>query len=143
VSSPSCRQDRCGHVRDGNDISARCASPPLESAVSVKRKSAPRAALEAVAAAPRPSCEIEDSQPVKHRRDQTPHAIAVVEGCQCVGRCADLRLMAAVDDVGDYEGEDGLDGRLSPQVFPERGACVDAGGGRCTCGCVHEDLLSN
>jgi hypothetical protein len=42
--------------------------------------------------------EVEDSQAVKHGRDQNPHAIAAVEGCQCVGRCADLRLMA-VDDV--------------------------------------------
>jgi len=55
------------------------------------------AALEAVAAAPQPSCpasarvvlrrpakphEIEDSQAVKHGRDQNPHAIAIVEGCK-------------------------------------------------------------
>jgi len=80
-----------------------------------KRKSAPRAALEAVAASA-PTVfsrirqvvlerrgephEMEDSQAVEHGRDQNPHAIAVVEGCPCVGRCADLRLRA-VDDVRD------------------------------------------
>src|SRR4029077_4376053 len=73
---------------------------------------------------------------------QNSHALAVVEGCQCVGGCADLRLMA-VDDVRDYEAEDGLDAGCSPQAFPERGGCVDAGGGGRACGCAHEDLLSN
>src|SRR6266853_4437262 len=63
---------------------------------------------------------IEDSQAVKYGRDQNPHAIAVVEACQCVGRCADLRLMV-VDDVRDYEAEDELDAGCPPQVFPERG----------------------
>src|SRR6266403_1271252 len=77
---------------------------------------------------PREPHDIEDSQTVKHGRDQNPHAIAVVEGCQCVGRCADLRLMA-VDDVRDYEAEDRLDAGRPPQAFPERGGCVDAGGG--------------
>ncbi len=121
-----------------------------------KRKSAPRAALEAVAAPRQPSCPasarrperplephgIEDSQAVKYGRDQNPHAIAVVEVCQCVGRCADLRLMV-VDDVRDYEAEDGLDAGCPPQAFPERGGCVDAGGGGRACGCAHEDLHSN
>src|SRR6266853_3322563 len=90
---------------------------------------------------PREPHEIEDSQAVKHGRDQNPHAVAVVEGCQCVGRCADLRLMA-VDDVRDYEAEDRLDAGCPPQAFPERGGCVDAGGGSRACGCAHEDLLS-
>src|SRR6266850_240773 len=91
---------------------------------------------------PREPQEIEDSQAVKHGRDQNPHAIAVIEGCQCVGRCADLRLMA-VDDVRDYETEEGLDAGCPPQAFPERGSKVDTGGGGRACGCAHEDLLSN
>ena len=33
----------------------------------------------------------------------------------------------AVDDVRDYEAEDGLDAGCPPQAFPERGGCVDAG----------------
>ena len=45
---------------------------------------------------------VKDSQAVKHGRDQNLHAIAVAEGCQCVGRCADLWLMA-VDHVRDYK----------------------------------------
>jgi hypothetical protein len=70
---------------------------------------------------PREPHEIEDSQAVQYGRDQNPHAIAVVEGCQRVGRRADLRLMA-VDDVRDYEAEDGLDAGSPPQAFPERSA---------------------
>ena len=62
---------------------------------------------------------IEDSQAVKCGRDQNPHAIAVVEVCQCFGRCADPRLMV-VDDVRDYQAEDGLDADCPPQAFPER-----------------------
>jgi hypothetical protein len=42
---------------------------------------------------------IEDSQAEKYGRDQNPHAIAVVEVCQCVGRCADLRLMVVVANI--------------------------------------------
>src|SRR5258707_7958412 len=83
------------------------------------------------------SHEIKDSQAVKHGRDQNPHAIAVVEGCRCVGRCADLRLMA-VDDVRDYEAEDGLYAGCPPQAFPERGGCVESGGGSRACGCAHD-----
>jgi hypothetical protein len=63
--------------------------------------------------------KIEDSQAVKHDCDQNSRTIAAVESCQCVGRCADLRLMA-VDDVRDYEAEEGLDASCSPQAFPER-----------------------
>jgi hypothetical protein len=32
-----------------------------------------------------------------------------------------------VDDVRDYEAEDGLDAGYPPQAFPERGGRVDAG----------------
>src|SRR5712671_6115160 len=66
---------------------------------------------------PREPHQIEDGQAVKHRRDQNPHAIAVVEA------------------------EEGLDASCPPQTFPERGSCVDAGGGGRACGCAHEDLL--
>ncbi len=62
---------------------------------------------------PREPHEIEDRQAVKHDRDQNPHAITIVKRCQCVSRCSDLRLMA-VDDVRDYEAEDGLDAGCPP-----------------------------
>jgi hypothetical protein len=47
----------------------------------------------------------------------------------------------AVDDVRDFETEDGLDAGRPPQAFPERGSCVDAGGGSRASGCAHKDLL--
>jgi hypothetical protein len=49
----------------------------------------------------------------------------------------------AGDDVRDDEAEEGLDGGCPPRAFPERGGCVDAGGGSRAWGCAHEDLLSN
>jgi len=42
--------------------------------------------------------EVEDHHAAEHRSDQDPCAIAVIERDQCVGRRADLRLIA-VDDV--------------------------------------------
>jgi hypothetical protein len=36
---------------------------------------------------------------------------------------------SAVEDVRDYEAEDGLDAGCPPQAFPERRGRVDAGGG--------------
>jgi len=45
------------------------------------------------------------------------------------------------DDIRDCETEDGLDAGCPLQAFPERGGCVDAGGGSRACGCTHEDLL--
>ena len=74
-----------------------------------RRNSAPNAALAAVAAAPQPSCpasarvvlsaavnhrRLRRLRPEKHRGDQDPRAIAVVERDECVGRRADLRLMS-------------------------------------------------
>ena len=58
---------------------------------------------------------IEDIQAVNYGRDQNPHAIAVAEVFQCVGRCADLRLMV-VDEGRDYEAEDGRDAGYPPQA---------------------------
>ena len=52
--------------------------------------------------------EVEDRQAGKHRSDQNPRAIAAVERGECVGRRADLRLIA-VDDVRDDEEDDELD----------------------------------
>src|SRR6266850_7675076 len=70
-----------------------------------KRKIAPRAAMgggrrraptvlsrigQSGPERPREPHAIEDSQAVKHGRYQNPHATAVVEGCEGVGRCASL-----------------------------------------------------
>jgi hypothetical protein len=44
--------------------------------------------------------------------------------CQCVGRCADLRLTAA-DDVRDYEAEDGLNAGCPPQDHSARPSIGD------------------
>ena len=46
--------------------------------------------------------EVEDRHAGDHRGDQDPRAIALVERDQCVGRRADLRLIA-VDEVRDEE----------------------------------------
>jgi len=90
-----------------DDMSARCASPPLESAAVCQEEKCSdggtgggRGRAPTVLSRirqggperPREPHEIEDSQPVKHRRDQTPHAIAVVEDCRCVGRRRCRRL---------------------------------------------------
>ena len=49
--------------------------------------------------------------------------MAVVEGCECVGRCADPRLIA-VDDVGDDEEDNENDSAHAPLPFPERRGSV-------------------
>ncbi len=54
-------------------------------------------------------------------------AIAVVERGQCVGRRADVRLVA-VDDVTNDEEPDRLDASRAPQAFPKRGGRVRVGG---------------
>src|ERR1700758_2294199 len=99
-----------------------------------KRKSDPRAALEAVAAAPQPSCpasakvalsaaanhmRLRTANPEKTGSNQDPRAIAVVEGNGGVGRRPDLWLIA-IDHVRDDEQADGLYAARAPQAFPER-----------------------
>ena len=63
--------------------------------------------------------EVEDRQAEEHRSDQGMRAIAVVERGECVGRRADVRLVA-VDDVTDDEEPDRLDASRAPQAFPKR-----------------------
>jgi hypothetical protein len=70
--------------------------------------------------------EIEDRQAGNHRSDQDPRAIVVVERDECVGRSANLRLMA-VDDVCDDEEDNEVDTAHTPQALPERGGGIHAG----------------
>src|SRR5438270_752820 len=73
--------------------------------------------------------------------DQDPRAMAVVKSHECVGRRADLRLIA-VDDVGDDEEDDEVDAAHAPQAFPEGRGGVRAGGRRRDCsGRAHDELL--
>src|SRR5213595_3739811 len=71
--------------------------------------------------------EVEDIQAGERRSDQDPRAMAAVERRECVGRCADLRLIA-VDDVRDDDEDDEVDAAQAPQAFPERAGGVHAGG---------------